>query len=80
MSVAMTDQNKPGKTNLSERMRALAAQRDDLPEGWSEAADGFDAATAGFYSDPQTVNVKQFMGAFAKARRMWCEATGESLV
>lgn len=66
-------------TNLSNRMRALASTRDDLPPDWLEKADAFDAATAGFYSEPQTVSVQKFMGAFARARRMWCEATGEDL-
>lgn len=67
-------------TNLANRMRELAKTRDDLPADWIERADAFDAATAGFYAEPQTVSVQKFMGAFARARRMWCEATGESLV
>jgi hypothetical protein len=68
------------ETNLSQRMRALAKTRSDLPADWLEKADAFDKATAGFYADPQTVDVKQFVGCFARARRMWCEATGEPLV
>lgn len=67
-------------TNLSNRMRELAKARLDLPADWIEKADAFDAATAGFYGEPQTVSVQKFMGAFARARRMWCEATGEDLV
>jgi hypothetical protein len=68
------------ETNLSQRMRRLAKSRTDLPENWMKTADDFDAATLGFYSVPQTVDTKKFLGCFARARRMWCEATGESLV
>lgn len=68
------------ETNLSARMRALAKTRDDLPANWLEQADKFDAATSGYYGDPQTVNIKKFLGTFARTRRMWCEATGEELV
>ena len=68
------------ETALSKRMRAYALTHAPLPEGWLEAADAFDEATAGFYASPQTVSVKKFMGAFARARRMWCDQTGEPLV
>lgn len=68
------------ETKLSRRMRALAKTRDDLPDNWHDVADAFDAATEGFYADPQTVDVKKFVGCFARARRMWCEATGEHLI
>jgi len=67
-------------TNLSNRMRALAKVRDDLPADWLDRAAEFDDATAGFFAEPQTVSVQKFMGTFARARRMWCEATGEDLV
>lgn len=70
------------QTDLSKRMRRLAEDRphQQLPEGWHEAADAFDAATAGYLGDPQTVSVGKFVAAFARARRLWCEATGESLI
>lgn len=61
-------------------MRALALVRDDLPENWLGQAAAFDAATEGFYGEPQSVDVRKFMGTFARTRRMWCEATGEDLV
>ena len=67
------------ETSLANRMRALAEKRDDLPEGFLAAADKFDAATAGFYASPPTVGVAKFVGSFARARRLWCEATGEEL-
>jgi len=68
------------ETELSRRMRLLAKLRDDLPENWGDLADRFDVATAGFNSDPQTVTAAQFLGCFARARKAWCDATGESLV
>lgn len=68
------------ETNLSNRMRALAKTRDDLPDNWLEQADAFDAATNGFYAEPQTVSGHKFMGTFARTRRMWCDVTGEDLV
>lgn len=40
----------------------------------------FDAAADGFYAEPQTKTVQQFMGAWARARRAWCDYTGEALV
>lgn len=69
-------------TALAERMRKLVEQRgsENLPEGFLEAAERFNAAVEGFFSDPPTHTVKQFVGAFARARRLWCEATGESLI
>lgn len=70
-----------GQTNLSARMRALhEAGTHDLPDNWIDIADAFDAATAGFYGDPQTVDVRTFLGHYARARKAWCAATGESLV
>lgn len=74
----MTDTTQ---TNLSERMRALHAEDPSaLPENWLELADKFDAAAKGFFGSPQTVNVVQFMGHFARARKAWCAVTGEELV
>lgn len=72
----------PTETELSGRMRKLHEDgAKDLPENWLELADKFDAAVKGFYhDDPQTVNVMQFMGHFARARKAWCNYTGEPLV
>lgn len=68
------------RTALSERMHALAETGHERAVELREKADAFDSATAGFYSEPQTVGVAKFMGAFARARRLWCDITGESLV
>lgn len=43
-------------------------------------AQEFNEACASFYANPQTVNVKKFMGAWARARRIWCEYSGEPLI
>ncbi|KRQ11909.1 hypothetical protein AOQ73_05740 [Bradyrhizobium pachyrhizi] len=68
------------RTALSERMHALADTGHDRAAELREKADAFDQATEGFYALPQTVTVGAFMGAFARARRLWCNITGEPLV
>lgn len=68
------------ETELSRRMRELSKSRSDLPDEWLDAADKFDRAADGFYSNPQTVTVAQFLGCYARTRKMWCAATGEPLV
>lgn len=40
----------------------------------------FNEAANGFYSDHQTHTQKQFLGAWARARRAWCDFTGEPLI
>lgn len=67
--------------DLGERMIARA-DADGLPADHELRVKGaaFSEAAAGFYADPQTVNVKQFMGHWARARSLWCAYTGESLV
>lgn len=37
-------------------------------------------AAEGFYGQPQTVNVARFMGCWARARKVWCDYTGEPLI
>lgn len=73
--------NMPGDTNLSEKMRYIA-DRDQLAADHElrTKADEFDWATAGFFAETQTVTPKQFIGAWARARRAYCEYTGEDLV
>lgn len=67
------------ETDLSKKMRALAEghpRSDEL----LEKAQAFDVAANGFYADPQTVPAPKFLGAFARAKMLWCEITGEFLV
>jgi hypothetical protein len=67
-------------TNLSIRMHNLADSGHERASELREKANAFDAAVVGYYSEPHTVSVAKLMGAFARARRLWCDITGESLV
>ena len=67
------------EVNLADRMDALAKGHPMSDELQAKAAALRDA-TEGFYGTPQTVDVRRFMGAWARARRLWCECTGESLI
>ena len=68
-------------SNLGKRMVA-AADKDGYPADHNLRllAQKFEAAIAGFYTDPPTVTVQQFMGHYARARRAWCEYSGDDLV
>lgn len=68
------------RTDLSIKMHDLADKGHERASELREKADAFDVATKGFYSEPQTVDVKKFVGTFARARRLWCEVTGEPLI
>lgn len=61
-------------TNLGDKLRSTG-----LPEHVG-LADKFESAAIGFYGEPQTVTVAQFLGAFARARKAWCAYSGEPLV
>lgn len=67
------------RTALSIRMHALADSGHERAEELRLKADAFDTATEGLYATPQTCSVAKFMGAFARARRLWCDITGEPL-
>jgi hypothetical protein len=60
-------------------MRALANGHERGDE-LRQRAEEFDTAADGYYGEPQTHTTPQFMGAYARARKLWCEITGESLV
>jgi len=67
--------------DLGEKMIARA-DADGLPADHEMRIKGkaFSEAATGFYGHPQTVSVKQFMGCWARARRLWSEYSGEPLV
>lgn len=67
-------------TTLGDKMRALADIGHARSVELREKANAFDEAADGFYGTSQTVGAKQFLGAFARARKLWCEITGEPLV
>lgn len=67
--------------DLSDRMLARA-NKDKLPADHPlrMLAAQFNVAADGFYGDPQTVTIKQFMGYWARARRAWSDYSGEPLI
>lgn len=64
------------ETDLSKLMRAMANKGHERAADLREKADAFDLATHGVYSDPPTHNVKQMVGAWARARRVYIECAG----
>jgi len=67
--------------DLASKMRTLASQQEaDTAQRLVDLVDKFERAAAGFYSEPQTVSAKSFLGAWARARRVYCEITGEALI
>lgn len=67
-------------TALSAKMTTYADAQGFPPNHeMRTAATRFDEATKGFYATPQTCAVAVFFGRWAKARRIWCEHTGENL-
>lgn len=65
---------------LWDRMRALADTGHLRANELREAALSLESATAGFYAEPQTVPVESFVGSWARARRLWCDCSGEPLI
>lgn len=68
-------------TDLATRMRSRA-EVDSLAADHPlrVLADKYDRAAEGFFSPEGTVKVEIFMGSWARARRAWCDYTGESLI
>lgn len=66
-------------TPLGDRMRKLAETHERSDE-LREKAEAFEAAANGYYADEPTHTVKQFLGAFARARICWSQCSGEPLV
>lgn len=67
-------------TPLAQKMCALADSGHPRADELREVAAEFEKATAGFWTADQTVTVQAFMGAYARARRLWCQCSGEPLV
>jgi hypothetical protein len=66
------------RQDLADRLDKLAIRH---PRGdeMRTAATALRDATSGYFAEPQTVDVRRFMGTWARARRIWCECTGEPL-
>ncbi len=59
---------------LSQRMRALAERGHPRAEDMIREADALEKVIEGGFNAPR------LLGAWARARRLWCECTGEDLV
>lgn len=68
------------KDTLIYRIRARARGDSANAAELATLADDMEAATKGFFGQPQTVEVKSFMATYARVRRRWCEISGEPLV
>ena len=68
-------------TELAGRM-VIRADKDGLPEDHDirTKAQAFEDAAVGFYAADQTHTVKQLMGSWARAKRVWSEYTGEPMI
>lgn len=70
----------PQSDGLHGKMRELADNGHERAAELRAKAEEFEDKTRGFYADPQTCNVKSFLGAWARARRLWSECSGEPLI
>jgi hypothetical protein len=69
------------ESDLCDRMRARADARGygaDHP--LRVRANELDETIKGCYGNPQSKHVRQLLGAWARARKAWCDETGESLI
>jgi hypothetical protein len=66
-------------TTLVERMLTLAETHACAIE-LRQKAEELRAAASGLFGQNQTVDMRTFMGAWARARRLWCSLTGESII
>jgi hypothetical protein len=69
-----------GADSLAGRMRDRA--KTDYAHSFEliDMAAKLEAASAGFFGEDQTHSAQQLLGSWARARRLWCELTGESLI
>lgn len=68
------------RTDLSELMHALADSGHARAVELREKADAFDVATHGFMvAQPQTHTVRQQLGAWARASRVYSECGGRGM-
>lgn len=69
------------RTDLSEKMHALADSGHPRAAELREKADAFDAATHGFMAtDPPTHTAKQQLGTWARASRVYSECAAPTQV
>lgn len=66
---------------LTVRMRRLAEEQPGHADRLVPLADKLDAASERFYSPEGTSDdVRRLLGCWARARRAWCDITGEPLI
>jgi hypothetical protein len=65
---------------LWEKMEILANANPESAYGLRLAATAFKSAHAGFFAEPQTVDVDKFMLVWVRARNLYCEVSGEPLI
>lgn len=69
-------------TPLADAMVKYATAHPDHPKAAELCvkAQAFDDATTGYYGETQTHTAQQFLGAWARARRLLSEVSGEPLI
>jgi len=72
-----SEQGDAARSDLSKRLHDLADAGHERALECRAKADAFDRAAKGFYADPQTVDAKSFLGAWARARRLYSDCTPE---
>jgi hypothetical protein len=71
----------PTRTDLSKLMHELADSGHGRATELRMRAGAFDTTTHGFMgTNPPTHTVKQMVGAWARARRVYCECTGKDSI
>ena len=65
-------------SDLGDRMRALADEGHPRASELREKAEAFDKANPANAGD--NWDAQRMLGAWARARRLWCDCTGESLI
>jgi hypothetical protein len=65
-----------GLTELSKKMHNLADSGHERAEELREKADFLDTVA----NEKENLSPKKLLGAWARARRLWCDCTGEDLV
>jgi hypothetical protein len=69
-----------GADSLAGRMRERAKTDNTHSFELIDKAAKLEAASAGFFSEKQTHSAQQLLGSWARARRLWCDLTGESVI
>jgi hypothetical protein len=70
-----------GRAELANKMLALADDENLPPDAALRVhAVALNNAAEGFYATPQTCRAETLLGCWARARRAWCDYTGDALI